>query len=65
MSTGSFRVVNPDRYDIATEVFLSAKRVLQAVGFDEVEVQDLFKQAASMPKRGPIWLERPKEGSKG
>jgi hypothetical protein len=33
---------NPDKYDIATEVLSSAIRVLQAAGFHESEILQLF-----------------------
>ena len=48
---------NPDKLEIATEVLSSAIRVLQAVGFYESEIADLFEQAARKPARAPLWLE--------
>jgi len=52
-----FLTVNPDRYDIATEVLSSAIRVLQAAGFAEEEIPRLFKQVANRRARGPLWIE--------
>jgi hypothetical protein len=49
---------NPDKYDIATEVLSSAIRVLQAIGFQEKEVLQLFDQVAKKRERAPVWLER-------
>jgi hypothetical protein len=49
---------NPDRYEIATEVFSSAVRVLQTAGFEEDEIPRLFAQVASKRIRGPLYLER-------
>jgi hypothetical protein len=57
MQIDSFRIVNPDRYDIATEVLSSAIRVLQAVGFSEEEIPKLFEQASNKRARGPLWIE--------
>jgi hypothetical protein len=57
MQTDDFRIVNPGRYDIATEVLSSAIRVLQAVGFSEEEVPKLFEQVANKRTRGPLWIE--------
>jgi hypothetical protein len=48
---------NPDKYDIATEVLSSAIRVLQAVGFYESEILQLFDQVAKKRERVPLWLE--------
>jgi hypothetical protein len=48
---------NPDKLDIATEVLSSAIKVLQAVGFYENEIAELFEQAARKSKRVPLWLE--------
>ncbi len=48
---------NPDKYDIATEVLSSAIRVLQAVGFHESEILQLFDQVAKKRERFPVWLE--------
>ena len=48
---------NPDKYEIATEVLSSAIRVLQAAGFDEGEVLELFGQVAKKRERGPLYLE--------
>lgn len=47
---------NPDKYDIATEVLSSAIRVLQAVGFYESEILQLFDQVAKKKERFPVWL---------
>ncbi len=58
MSDGAFNIMNPDRYDIATEVLSSAVRVLQAAGFSEQEIPKLFEQVVRKGPRGPIWLER-------
>ncbi|MBV8140242.1 MAG: hypothetical protein JO121_32080 [Deltaproteobacteria bacterium] len=49
---------NPDKYDIATEVLSSAIRVLQAAGFYESEVLQLFGQVASKRERVPLWLQQ-------
>ena len=57
MSPEGFRIVSPDRYDIATEVLASAVRILQAVGFSETEIPKLFQQIANKPARGPVWIE--------
>lgn len=58
MQKEPFRIVGPNRYDIATEVLSSAVRVLQAVGFSEEEIPKLFQQVADKPARGPVWIER-------
>jgi hypothetical protein len=50
---------NPDKYEIATEVLASAFRVLQAAGFYESEILQLFGQVANKPGRGPIYLQPP------
>lgn len=47
---------NPDKYDIATEVLSSAIRVLQAAGFYESEILQLFDQVAKKRERAPVWL---------
>jgi hypothetical protein len=47
---------NPDKYGIATEVFSSAIRVLQAAGFYESEILQLFAQIANKQERFPVWL---------
>ena len=48
---------NPDKFDIATEVLSSAIRVLQAVGFYESEILQLFDQVAKKRERFPVWLQ--------
>jgi DNA-binding transcriptional regulator YhcF (GntR family) len=48
---------NPDKYEIATEVLSSAIRVLQAAGFYENEILQLFSQAANKRERAPLYLE--------
>ena len=48
---------NPNKYDIATEVLSSAIRILQAVGFYESEIIQLFEQAAKKHERFPLYLE--------
>ncbi len=48
---------NPDKYEIATEVLSSAIRTLQAAGFYETEVLQLFAQVANKTKRKPLYLE--------
>ena len=48
---------NPDKYDIANEVIGSAVRVLQAVGFYESEVLQLFEQASKKKERFPLYLQ--------
>jgi hypothetical protein len=57
MQTDRFQIVNPDRYDIATEVLSSAIRVLQAVGFSEGEIPRLFEQVSNKRARVPLWIE--------
>jgi hypothetical protein len=47
---------HPDKYEIATEVLSSAIRVLQAAGFYEAEILQLFDQVAKKKRRLPIWL---------
>lgn len=53
---------NPDKYEIANEVLSSAIRVLQAVGFYESEIMELFKQVANKRERFPLYLEPLAEG---
>jgi DNA-binding transcriptional regulator YhcF (GntR family) len=48
---------NPHKYEIANEVLSSAIRVLQAVGFYESEVLQLFEQVARKRERFPLYLE--------
>ncbi len=48
---------NPDKYEIATEVLSSAVRVLEAVGFYESEILQLFDQVAKKRERSPLYLE--------
>jgi hypothetical protein len=48
---------NPDKYEIAAEVLSSAIRVLQAAGFYESEVLQLFGQVANKRERAPLYLE--------
>ncbi len=48
---------NPDKYEIATEVLSSAIRVLQAAGFYEGEILQLFGQVANKRDRVPLYLE--------
>jgi DNA-binding transcriptional regulator YhcF (GntR family) len=57
MKADRFVTVNPERYDIATEVLSSAVRVLQAVGFSEAEIPKLFEQVANKRARVPLWIE--------
>jgi hypothetical protein len=57
MQKGQFQIVNPERYDIATEVLSSAVRILQAVGFSEHEIPKLFEQVANKGSRGPLLIE--------
>ena len=57
MPEGNFRIENPERYDIATEVLSSAVRLLQAVGFSEREIPKLFEQVAVKGARSPVWIE--------
>jgi hypothetical protein len=54
-----FRIVKPDRYDIATEVLSSAVRVLEAAGFAREEISQLFEQVANRDGRAPVWIEPP------
>ena len=48
---------NPDKYEIANEVLSSAIRILQAVGFYEGEIIQLFDQVAKKRERFPLYLE--------
>lgn len=48
---------SPDKYEIANEVLGSAIRVLQAAGFYESEVLELFEQVAKKRPRVPLYLE--------
>jgi hypothetical protein len=48
---------SPDKYEVATEVLSSAIRVLQASGFYEGEILQLFAQVATKPERFPVWLQ--------
>jgi hypothetical protein len=48
---------NPDKYEIANEVLSSAIRILQAVGFYESEILQLFDQVAKKRERSPLYLE--------
>lgn len=48
---------NPDKYEIANEVLSSAIRVLQAAGFYENEILQLFAQVARKRERFPLYLE--------
>jgi hypothetical protein len=57
MSDGTFRIENPEKYDIATEVLSSAVRILQAVGFSEQEISKLFEQVVMRGARAPVWIE--------
>ena len=57
MKTKPYRIVKPDRYEVATEVLSSAVRVLLAVGFSEDEVPKLFEQVAKKRARVPLWIE--------
>jgi hypothetical protein len=57
MQNETFRIANPDRYDIATEVLSSAIRVLQAVGFSDGEIPKLFEQVSNKRARVPLWIE--------
>lgn len=57
MRTEPFRILNPQKYDIATEVLSSAVRVLQAIGFSEEEIRSAFDQVAKRGTRAPLWLE--------
>jgi DNA-binding transcriptional regulator YhcF (GntR family) len=59
MKTRGFQIVNPEKYDIATEVLSSAIRVLQAAGFSENEIPKLFEQVAKGRARGPFWTKPP------
>ena len=57
MKTEPFRIVTPDKHDIATEVLSSAVRILQAAGFAEDEIPKLFEQVVSRRARVPLWIE--------
>jgi hypothetical protein len=57
METRPSYMQNPDKYEIATEVLSSAFRVLQAAGFYEKEILQLFDQVAKKRERAPIYLE--------
>jgi DNA-binding transcriptional regulator YhcF (GntR family) len=48
---------NPDKYELATEVLSSAIRVLQAAGFYESEILQLFSQVANKRERAPLYIE--------
>jgi hypothetical protein len=48
---------HPDKYDLATEVLSSAIRTLQAAGFHEREILQLFAQVSKKRERFPLWLE--------
>jgi DNA-binding transcriptional regulator YhcF (GntR family) len=48
---------NPNKYDIANEVLSSAIRTLQAAGFYESEILQLFAQVANKRERFPLGLE--------
>jgi hypothetical protein len=50
-------MAHPDKYEIATEVLSSAIRVLQAAGFYESEILELFEQVAKKKERFPVWLQ--------
>jgi hypothetical protein len=50
-------VESPDKYDVANEVLSSAIRVLQAAGFYESEILQLFDQVAKKRERAPLWLQ--------
>jgi hypothetical protein len=50
-------MANPDKYEIATEVLSSTIRVLQAVGFYEAEISQLFEQVANQRMRAPLQLQ--------
>ena len=52
---------NPDKYEIAIEVLSSSIKVLQAAGFYESEILQLFSQVAKKRERAPLFLE-PLEG---
>jgi hypothetical protein len=58
MKDEPFRIITPDKYEIATEVLASTIRILQSVGFSENEIPGLFQQVANRPMRGPLWIER-------
>ena len=47
---------DPNKYEIATEVLSSAIRVLQAAGFYESEILQLFEQVSKKRERAPVWL---------
>lgn len=57
MQDRDFQIVEPDRFDIATEVLSSAIRVLQAVGFSEAEIPKLFDQVSKKSARAPLWID--------
>ncbi len=48
---------NPDKYDIANEVLSSTIRILQAAGFYEREILQLFDQVSKKKERVPLYLE--------
>ena len=56
-----FRITDPNKYDVATEVLSSTVRILQSLGFSEREIPQLFEQVAKRPIRGPVWIEPPLE----
>jgi hypothetical protein len=57
MKAQPYSVIDPDKYDVATEVLSSAIRILQAVGFNEEEIPKLFEQIAKKGVRAPLWLD--------
>lgn len=57
MNAEPFKILKPQKYDIATEVVSSAIRVLEAIGFSEKEIPLLFNQVVERGVRAPLWLE--------
>ena len=57
MKSEPYKILNPQKYEVATEVLSSAVRVLQAIGFSEVEIPLLFDQVIKRGVRAPVWLD--------
>jgi DNA-binding transcriptional regulator YhcF (GntR family) len=57
VTSSPFGEARPNRYDIATEMLSSAIRVLQAAGFEEDEIPELFAKVAAKRVRGPLYIE--------
>jgi hypothetical protein len=49
---------NPNKYEIANEVFSSAIKILQTAGFYEEEVLELFAEVSRKRPRAPLYLDK-------